>query len=280
MTYTYSGTDRPAIKDVDLTIPEGELVILTGPSGCGKTTLCRCMNGLIPHFFPGRLQGKITVGGLDTREHPVSEMSTLVGFVFQNAENQLFTLLVEKDVAFGPENLGLSRKEIRRRVDWALRMTGTRSLRYRAPHELSGGEKQRVAIASILAMKPKILVLDEPTSFVDPVTAKKIFEVVVNLNKRLSMSVIIVEHRLSLLAEYADRVIVMDRGEIVLDGSPEDVFIDDKAQTTGIKIPESIMLYRILGKEGILLPRIPLNPSTLVSDLRALASSARGSNDD
>ena len=185
LTYTYPESKKPALVDVDLVVEEGEFVILTGPSGCGKTTLCRCLNGLIPHFYGGELKGELYVAGMNVKEHKTWELAQHVGLVFQNPENQLFSLTVEKDVAFGPENLGLPRDEIRNRVDWALDRTGTTPLRYRAPYELSGGQQQRVAIASTLAMKPKVLVLDEPTSFLDPRGAQRIFETVNRLNKEL-----------------------------------------------------------------------------------------------
>lgn len=268
VSFTYSGTASPAISDVHLKISKGEFILFTGPSGCGKTTLCRCINGLIPHFYAGKLEGDVRVVGLNVKEHEVSELSTHVGFVFQNPDNQLFTLVVEKDIAFGLENLALPRKEIRKRINWALRMTGTDKLRDRSPYELSGGEKQRVVIASVLAMRPKVLILDEPTSFVDPLTAKKIIEVVYNLNKKLSMSVILVEHRISLFAGYADRAIVMDEGRIVLDGPPEEVLSSKRARKMGVEIPVPLRLYQSLGDEGIRLPKAPLTASAIASELR------------
>ncbi|MBT8171491.1 energy-coupling factor ABC transporter ATP-binding protein, partial [Candidatus Bathyarchaeota archaeon] len=169
LTYTYPGTTKPSIENVNITIKKGDFVILTGPSGCGKTTLCRCFNGLIPHFYNGTLEGKIVVNGLDVTNHQIHQMARHVGLVFQNPENQLFALSVEKDVAFGLENFGVPREEIRKKVDRALRLVGIIDLAERPPHELSGGQQQRVAIASVLAMEPKIMILDEPTSFLDPV---------------------------------------------------------------------------------------------------------------
>jgi len=154
LTYTYPGGTKPSIRDVSIKIEKGDFVLITGPSGCGKTTLCRCFNGLIPHFYQGEMKGEITVAGLNIVKHEISELARQVGLVFQNPENQLFALSVEKDVAFGLENLGVPREEMRKRVDWALNLTGTYGLRERAPHELSGGQQQRVAIASVLAMQP------------------------------------------------------------------------------------------------------------------------------
>jgi len=259
LTYTYPIGEKPAFRDVNLKISEGEFVIITGPSGCGKTTLCRCFNGLIPHFYGGKLEGDITVCGLNVREHPIYEIAQHVGMVFQNPENQLFALSVEKDVAFGLENLGVPREEIRKRVDWALKITGIYNLKNRAPYELSGGQQQRVAIASVLAMSPEIIVLDEPTSFLDPLGAEQIFEVINRLNKDLGITIILVEHRLDLISKYASRVIVMRDGEIALDGDPRKVLVSEEARLIGVGIPKATLLYKILKSRGIDLKSIPLN---------------------
>ena len=251
LTFTYAGRESPSIRDITLSIDRGEFVILTGPSGCGKTTLCRCFNGLIPHFYNGKLEGEVIVAGLRVDEHPTHELARHVGLVFQNPENQLFALSVEKDVAFGLENLGLPREEIRKKVDWAMKTTGIYELRERAPYELSGGQQQRVAIAAVLAMRPEVMVLDEPTSFLDPVGAKQIFDVIYNLNQKLGITVILVEHRLDLAANYATRVIVMNEGKIVLDGSPKKILSSEEARLIGIGIPKATMLYQILKNDGL-----------------------------
>jgi len=259
LTYTYPTGDRPAFKDVNLKIDEGEFIIITGPSGCGKTTLCRCFNGLIPHFYGGRLEGEIKVCGLNVKENPIHKIARHVGMVFQNPENQLFALSVEKDVAFGLENLGVPREEIRRRVDWALKITGVYDLRHRAPHELSGGQQQRVAIASVLAMNPKVIVLDEPTSFIDPLGAEQIFQVINSLNSDLGITTILVEHRLDLISKYADRMIVMNEGKIILDGDPREVLTSDEARLIGVGIPKATLLYKALKAKGISLDGPPLS---------------------
>jgi energy-coupling factor transporter ATPase len=258
LTYNYPDSIKPALNNVNLTIEKGEFVILTGPSGCGKTTLCRCFNGLIPHFYSGALIGNVIVAGLSVREWPTFKLAQKVGFVFQNPENQLFALSVEKDVAFGLENLGLPREEIRERVEWALDMTGIVDLREMAPYELSGGQQQRVAIASVLAMKPEILVLDEPTSFLDPAAAKTIFEVLGQFNRELSMTVILVEHRLDLTAPYSSRVVVMDHGQIKLDGTPREILSSAEVRALGVSVPRVMKLYQTLIAEGVKLAQIPL----------------------
>jgi len=276
LTYTYPGGTQPAIKNVSLTIEKGDFVILTGPSGCGKTTLCRCFNGLIPHFYAGKLEGELTFARLDVTEHPIYEMACHVGLVFQNPENQLFALSVEKDVAFGLENLGLPRDEMRKRVDWALQMTGIEKLRERAPHELSGGQQQRVAIACVLAMQPEVMVLDEPTSFLDPLGAEKIFEVISELNKKLGITVILVEHRLDLASKYANHVVIMDQGTIVLDGKPQEVFDSESARLIGVGIPKATRLWQMLRQNGIRLDRAPVNSEEATQLLRGVLKRDRG----
>jgi energy-coupling factor transporter ATPase len=269
LTYTYPGGTKPSISDVSIKIEKGEFTLITGPSGCGKTTLCRCFNGLIPHFYQGELKGEITVAGLNVLENPIYEMAKHVGLVFQNPENQLFALSVEKDVAFGLENLGVPREEMQKRVNWALNLTGIYDLRERAPHELSGGQQQRVAIASILAMQPEVMVLDEPTSFLDPLSAKKIFEVIYELNKKLGITVVLVEHRLDLTAKYANHIIVMDDGKVVLDGEPREILSSEEARLIGIGIPKATRLYHILRKDGVKLGNtIPLSSDEMANLLK------------
>jgi energy-coupling factor transporter ATPase len=269
LTYTYPSSPKPSIADVSLRIEKGEFTLITGPSGCGKTTLCRCFNGLIPHFYQGECKGEIIVAGLNVFEHQIYEMAEHVGLVFQNPENQLFALSVEKDVAFGLENLGIQRDEIRRKIDEAMKLTGTYELKERAPHELSGGQQQRVAIASVLAMQPDVIILDEPTSFLDPLSAKKIFEVIAYLNKTLGITVILVEHRLDLTAKYASHIIVMDEGKAVLDGDPHEILRSEEARLIGIGIPKATRLYQILRNEGAKLSdTIPLSSDEMATLLK------------
>jgi energy-coupling factor transporter ATPase len=257
LTYTYPGGTKPSISDVSIKVEKGEFVLITGPSGCGKTTLCRCFNGLIPHFYQGELKGEITVAELDATKHPTYEMAKHVGLVFQNPENQLFALSIEKDVAFGLENLGFPREEMRKRVDWALNLTDIYDLRERSPYEVSGGQQQRVAIAAVLAMQPEIIVLDEPTSFLDPLSAEKIFEVIHELNKKLGITVVLVEHRLDLTAKYSDHIIIMDEGRVCFDGNPREILNTEEVRLIGVGIPKATLLYQMLRKEGMNLSDAP-----------------------
>jgi energy-coupling factor transporter ATPase len=269
VTYTYPAATKPSITDVSIKIEKGQFTLITGPSGCGKTTLCRCFNGLIPHFYQGLLKGDVTIAGFSMVEHTIYELAKHVGLVFQNPENQLFALSVEKDVAFGLENLGVPRDEMRKRVDEALKLTGIYDLRERPPHELSGGQQQRVAIASVLAMQPEVIVLDEPTSFLDPLSAKKIFEVIYDLNKRLGITVVLVEHRLDLTAKYTDHIIIMDEGKVVQDGDPREILRSEEARLIGIGIPKATRLYQMLKKDGISLgDELPLSSDDMARMIR------------
>jgi energy-coupling factor transporter ATP-binding protein EcfA2 len=268
LTYTYPGASKPSITDVSIKVDKGEFVLITGPSGCGKTTLCRCFNGLVPHFYQGELKGEISVAGVNTIKHHTYEMAKHVGLVFQNPENQLFALSVEKDVAFGLENVGTPREEMRHKVDWALNLTGIYDLRERLPHEISGGQQQRVAIAAVLAMEPEIIVLDEPTSFLDPLSAEKIFEVIYRLNKEQGITVILVEHRLDLTAKYANHLIVMDGGRVRFEGPPREILDAEETRLMGVGIPKATLLYQMLKKDGFNLGgTIPLSSEELANKL-------------
>jgi len=210
----------------------------------------------------------LTVAGLKVIEHLICDMAQKVGLVFQNPENQLFALSVEKDVAFGLENLGVPRDEIIKRVGSALQMTGIEELRERAPYELSGGQQQRVAIACVLAMQPEVMVFDEPTSFLDPLGAQKIFEVINDLNKKLGVTVILVEHRLDLASKYADHVVIMDEGKIVLNGKPREIFNSETARLIGVGIPKATRLWQLLQENGIKLDGVPTNSEEAARLLR------------
>jgi energy-coupling factor transporter ATPase len=257
LTFTYAGSNKPAIENINFSIDQGEFIVITGPSGCGKTTLVRCFNSLIPSFYRGEISGKISVLNINASKSNTSTLAKKVGFVFQNPENQLFSLSVERDVAFGPENLGLKRDETRRRVDWAMNIVGIEDLRETAPYELSGGQQQRAAIACVLAMKPEIIVLDEPTSFLDPLSSYQILEAIADLRDELGITIILIEHRLDLVSKYADKIIIMDEGQIVLEGPPSSVY-SEEVKLLGVGIPKVSMLFNLLRKDGYDLGETPV----------------------
>jgi energy-coupling factor transporter ATP-binding protein EcfA2 len=261
-SFKYLGAETLALRRINLKIEEGEFLVLTGPSGCGKTTLCRAINGLVPQFHRGYIAGNVFVNEKNTRDHSVAELAPTAGLVFQQPENQLVTLNVEREIAFGPENLGVEVSEIRRRVEELIDMLDLDHLRDKHPHEMSGGEQQRVAIAATLALKPKILVADEPTSNLDPRSAETILELVADLNKR-DLTVVLVEHRLDLVSKDASRVVLMDKGCIVADGEPREVLTMDLCQDIGVGIPKATHLYKRLRERGIDLDSVPLTGAEL-----------------
>lgn len=268
LSFRYSGGSEYALKNVNLSISRGEFVVVAGKSGCGKSTLLRCLNGLIPHFYEGEFSGSVRVNGMNTLETPPHVLAQTVGMVFQNPDNQLFALTVEADIAFPLENLGLPREVIIERVDWALKLLNIADLRGRSPFELSGGQKQKVAIASVIAMKPKILLLDEPTSSLDPLSAKNLIDSILELNRGERLTIMISEHRLELLLPYADRLIVMDRGKIIYDGDPRTILKNDLLPY-GISIPKtSEVAKHINAAEPALFTNTPLTVDEFVDELR------------
>ena len=224
VTYTYPESTRPALHDVRLSIPEGAFALVVGSSGAGKSTLLRCLNGLVPHFSGGTLTGRITVNGLDPVAATPRTMSQTVGFVFQDPETQFVMDRVEDDVAFALENAAIPSQEMHARVAEALDVLDLTPLRHRKLETLSGGEKQRVAIASALALRPRVLVLDEPTSQLDPQSAADLLDALIRLNKALGLTVVLAEHRLERVLPFIDQVIYLpDGGAPVLAGAPRDV---------------------------------------------------------
>jgi energy-coupling factor transporter ATP-binding protein EcfA2 len=242
LSFTYTGASSKALDDISLSIPRGAFIGLVGPSGCGKTTLARCLNGLIPHFHSGQLIGRVVVDGWDTQDHPAFEMAQKVGLVFQNPENQLVAPTVEREIGFGPENLGVPRTEIRHRVEQLLQQIHLEALRDKAPYELSGGEQQQVAIAAILALQPQVLVLDEPTSNLDPVSAQELLVLLNQLNQELGLTILLIEHRLELMLPFLHELVVLDQGRILIQGAPAQVFSHPRVAEIGVSIPKIVQL--------------------------------------
>jgi len=238
LTVRYKG-DHKAIAGLSLNVDQGEFVLLTGPSGCGKSTLAHCLNGLIPHASQAAMSGHVAVDGVSTAEQTVAQMATRVGLVFQNPSTQLFGSTVDEEVAFGPRNLGLPPGEVVERAAFALAATGIEHLRERDTKTLSAGEQQRVAIAAVLSMRPKVLVLDEPTSNLDLKGTRAVLETLAHLRREYGLTILIIEHRLSETGALADRVVVMDEGKILLDGPTEAIFKQREVLSNlGIRNPD------------------------------------------
>jgi len=250
--WKYEGSDDWTLKAVNLTVEKGEIVAITGPSGAGKTTLCMCLNGLIPHSNPGVIRGTVHVAGMDVRKTPPYRLSEKVGTVFQDPESQFIGMSVEEEVVFGPENMALPREEIKQRLESALKSVRMEGMLQKAPFELSGGQKQRVAIASALVMHPEILVLDEPTSELDPIGKSEVFSIVSDLRRQSDITIVLVEHETEEIARYADRVVLIDEGEIRVDKSPKGFFSDvDDLKRMGVDPPQVTELTSLLIQNGI-----------------------------
>jgi len=263
LSYTYAESPQPSLIDINFKADSGEFILISGPSGCGKTTFCRALNGLIPNSYGGNFSGRVVVDGLVTTERPVSELAQRVGLVFQNPENELFCTTVEREVAFGPENLAISREEIEMRVGEALDIVGISHLKDKSPDELSGGEQQKVAIAALLTMKPKVLVLDEPTANLDPMSAKSVLNVLADLNS-VGVTIVLVEHRLEMVSHLADRCVIFDSGRIVLDGPPQNVLYSDTAEHLGIGVPKAVLVAKAMRQRPELARWMPLTSRDLL----------------
>lgn len=226
VTFTYEGSDKRALDGVSLDIEKGEFVSILGSNLSGKSTLCMLTNGLVPHTLKGALGGKVEVFGKDVSRMSVAELATSVGMVFQEPDSQLFCMSVEEEVAFGPENLGVPRSEIRARVDWALALVGMRGYNDRSPFSLSGGQKQRVAIAAALSMRPEMLVLDEPAYALDPLGRLELYSVLRELRQDYGMTIVLAERDSEEAMAFSDRILLMKGGKVVDSGAPRDLALN------------------------------------------------------
>ncbi len=261
LSFQYSRNTSPSLRNINLNIEKGDFILLCGPTGCGKTTLCRCITGLIPHFHSGIFKGEVLVDGVNTLKVPVYQLAKKVGMVFQNPENQLVAMNVERELGFAMENLGYPPEKILARIDQILQEFELQPIRKKAPFELSGGEQQRVAIAGLLTLDPDILILDEPTSNLDPAAAQRILVLLRKLNSEYQKTIILIEHRLELVIPLVTRLVVMNHGEILLDDTPEKVLFDLKLKELGIGVPKIIQLVQLLENSGIRFEKIPLTPN-------------------
>ena len=251
LSFSYPDEREKAVKNVNLAVESGEWVAIMGASGSGKSTLCLTLNGIIPHSIRGELSGKVIIAGMDSRNHSIPELASKVGMVFQDPEAQLFSESVEHEVAFGPENLGLSRTEIEKRVNEALRFVGLLPMRDQPPFNLSYGQKQKLAIASALAMQPEVLVLDEPTSNLDGATSKNLYALIEQLHKD-GLTVILVDHKSDEVALYADRIMVMLDGRVIGNGSPKEILSDEALTSRAhIKQPTVTRAWLRLASDGL-----------------------------
>jgi energy-coupling factor transport system ATP-binding protein len=252
VTYKYPLTSIPVLQTINLQIDEGEFVAVVGPNGAGKSTLCYTLAGFVPHFFKGELTGLVEVAGMESSQSTLDEWVLNVGLAFQNPFNQISgaKYTVFEELAFGLENIGVPREEMKERVVNAMELTGISDLADRSPYSLSGGQQQRVALASILVMQPKVLVLDEPTSQMDPIGTREVFGVIRKMAEQ-GMTVILVEHKVEWIAQFADRVVALKEGQILLDGTPSEVLTSPFLEESGFGISRYTAVARKAQELGL-----------------------------
>lgn len=260
VSFKYELQEEKTIKNLDLYVKQGEFVGIIGKNGSGKTTLCNIIRGIIPDFVQGKIKGDIIIDNKNIDDIERREMAELVGFVFQNPFSQISGIkkTVFEEIAYGLENLGVPREEIRQRVTDVIKLLKIEDLQDKNPNELSGGQSQRVAIASIIVMNPKVLIFDEPTSQLDPLGTEEIFDIL-KLLKSQNKTIILVEHKIDLIAEYADRVVVMDDGEIIFNGETHEVLSNDKIEQHNVSMPiVSKLAYKLNEEKPGFFKNIPI----------------------
>lgn len=269
VTYTYPLAKEPALKNVTASFEKGKFYGIIGENAGGKTTLCNLLRGLIPHFYKGKLQGEVLVGGEDIRKLDMDVFSTKIGYIFQNPFTQISGVkkTVFEEIALGMENLGISKEKMIERVFEIAEMLKIESLLQNNPNALSGGQRQRVAFASIVAMDTDTFVIDEPTSQLDPEGTAGIFEIIHTL-KEQGKTIILVEHKVDLMAEYADEVLVMQNGELIAKGKTQEVLSDVSLMERGAMLPRTVLFSKELSREGYALDSVPVTKSGCVEQIR------------
>lgn len=252
LTFKYSGSKKNALENVSLTIEKGDFVGLIGESGAGKTTLCSCINGLIPHHYTGDFYGSVKIQGTDTFDIEPGKLALKVGSVFQDVDSQLVSFFVEDEILFGLENFGIPKDQIEQRITAALESLEIQELRHREISTLSGGQKQKVAIAAILALEPDILVLDEPTGELDPASSVQIFKLLQKLNKEQGITIVVAEQKIMLLCEYVKKLIVLEKGTLIHYGEIRSTLTHQKEmEEAGINCPRVLTLTSRMAEEGL-----------------------------
>ena len=279
-SYRYPQSDQYSLRDISLSIHKGEFVALMGENGAGKTTLCQLMTGIIPKSQGGKLLGKVEIAGMNTVEHPLSVLSQKVGIVLDDPETQLFTSKVITEVAFGAENLKMPKEEILERIAWALHVVRLDGYEQRPPTALSGGQKQRVAIATALVNKPEILILDEPTSQLDPLGTIEVFDVIRSLREEYGMTIVLASHKSEEIVHFADKVIVLHDGELLAFGTPEEVFKDEeKIKAAWLRLPQVTEIAYYLQRKGMNLEHLPFTVEDAARELETSAAWKEASSD-
>ena len=251
-SFSYGTQTEQALSHVSLNVNKGDFIGIIGPSGAGKSTLAACLSGAVPHHYTGAFYGSVLVDGHDTCEVSLTDISQIVGSVLQDIDTQMVASVVEDEMLFGLENFGAPHDQIEQRLCETLKTVGISDLRDREIATLSGGQKQKVAIAAILAMRPRVLVLDEPTAALDPASSTLVFETLREANRALGITIVVVEQKVALLSEYCNRVLVLDHGQIALQGEPHEVFArTDELRTIGVDCPRVTRIFNSLEADGL-----------------------------
>nr|MDO8116166.1 ABC transporter ATP-binding protein [Candidatus Sigynarchaeota archaeon] len=274
VSFTYQNQNRKVLNDISFSIPAGSITVVCGPTGSGKTTLIRLFNGLIPHFHEGSIQGDVIVDDIVVKKATIPRMAQVVGMVFQNPDNQLVASSCEREVAFGPENLGLPKNEIKSRMDEVISLLGLETLRDTSPAELSGGQKQKVAIAAALALRPKILVFDEPSSNLDPLSIQRLASIIQELNAKLGTTIIIVEHNLEAFLEIATHILCVKNGRVILHDKVQRAMRNDAFHELGVQIPIVCKIFKRLIDERLYHGDIPVDFITAIDYLKRIMGCA------
>lgn len=258
-SFRYKGNEEYALNNINLDIKEKSFILLAGETGSGKTSFIRCLNGLIPQFYAGYYKGSVQIAGKNTITTPISDLSTVVGIVFQNPENQLVAMNVEHEIAFGMENLGIPPRDIGKKIKEVVKLTEIEHLLDRAPFEISGGEKQRVAIASVLVLDPLILILDEPTANLDPFFAKKIISLLKKIQQTKNITVIISEHRMDLLVPLVDDIILMKNGRLIAHDNKNVIMNSEVFYNLNINKPKIYSIFKEVERRTTRFNKLPIS---------------------
>ncbi len=276
VSYIYPNSKETVLKDISLTINKGEFLGVIGATGAGKTTLCLALTGIVPQFYGGRFFGKIAIAGLDSLEHPVSELARYVGIVFEDPEVQITATSVENEIAFALENLCVPREEILRRIPIVLKSVRLEGFEKKNPQELSGGQKQRLAIAAALALQPDLLILDEPTSQLDPIGSQEVFATVRELKEELGVAIVMISHAAEEMAEFCDRIALLSEGKLVAIGTPAEIYAQvDLLQQNKLRPPEVAQAFHQIQQKGINLQQIPVTLNSGIEAVEILRSQSQ-----
>jgi energy-coupling factor transport system ATP-binding protein len=275
VSYMYPRSTAPVLRDITMEVRKKEFLGIIGPTGAGKTTLCLAFNGIVPQFYGGRFFGHVYVSNLDTVDHPISTLARHVGMVFEDPETQLIATSVENEIAFALENLLIPRDEILARIPRVLSAVRLEGSEKKHPHELSGGQKQRLAIAAALALQPDLLILDEPTSQLDPVGSQEVFATVRELNRELGVTVIMASHAAEEMAEYSDRLLLLSQGELIASGEPDEIYSEVETLIShNLRPPQVASTFHVMRKNGTPVSHVPVRIEEGFSELRSLKAKA------